>query len=235
MMEVRRTTISDAIRAKFLSTVGDREIRVVASDGTPDRMNDILDPPGVQLSEFRKNPVVLAQHDNTKPIAVVPDIAVRGDRVEALIRFPDEGVSDTADEYCRLVKSGVLNAVSVGFLPVEYEPRNNGGLFYTKWTLLELSIVSVGANPNALVIERGWRGSIAPVGPELRMPTTMDYGGTLAQRQGQLNYEHPWIEQAEAKRELILAVATAGTNTREGRKAVAAALQRYGKRMGWRR
>src|ERR1700730_6018099 len=112
-METRRTIVSNAIRAKFLSTVSDREIRVVASDGTPDRMGDILDPQGVHLADYRRNPIVLNQHRNDEPVGVCADIAVRGDRVEALIRFPDAGVNARADEVCALCKSGVLSAVSV--------------------------------------------------------------------------------------------------------------------------
>jgi phage head maturation protease len=59
-----------------------------------------------------------------------------------------------ADEYCALAKSGVIKAVSVGFIPIVREPLRDGSFRFTKWELLELSLVSVPANPNALVIER---------------------------------------------------------------------------------
>jgi hypothetical protein len=83
--------------------------------------------------------------------------------------FAPEGVSELADEYCRLAKAGIIRAVSVGFIPVEYEPRRGGGYLFKRWDLLELSLVSVPANPNALVIERRLGGSTSCwVDPELR-------------------------------------------------------------------
>jgi hypothetical protein len=48
----------------------------------------------------------------------------------------------------------MINAVSVGFISLAREPLREGGWRFTQWELLQLSIVSVPANPNALVIER---------------------------------------------------------------------------------
>jgi HK97 family phage prohead protease len=138
---------------KFLG-VNERQIRVIASDATPDRMGDVLEPRGVQLGNFKKNPIVLAQHDSSQPIAKCASIGVEGNAVVALIEFPPAGVSDRSDEYLRLMKSGIIQAVSVGFLPLEWEPIRGAGLRFTSWELLELSCVSVPANPSALVTER---------------------------------------------------------------------------------
>jgi HK97 family phage prohead protease len=151
------TTLRRAISGnvtKFLSTVGERQIRVIASDATPDRMGDVLVPTGCQLDEFRRNPIMLAQHDSTQAIGIWPQIEVKNGRLEALGEFAPEGVSELADEYCSLTKSGVIKAVSVGFIPIAREPLREGGWRFMKWELLELSLVSVPANPNALVIER---------------------------------------------------------------------------------
>ena len=80
--------------------------------------------------------------------------AVQNGRVEALITFGPKGISAKADEVCGLYKSGVLRTVSVGFDPIEMEPIEDGGIRYKKWELLELSCVSVPANPNAVTIAR---------------------------------------------------------------------------------
>jgi HK97 family phage prohead protease len=144
---------------KFLG-VGERQIRVVASDGTVDRMGDILVPYGVDLTNYRRNAIVLAQHDASQPIARCASIGVEGNAVVALIDFPPAGVSDRSDEYLRLMKAGVLGAVSVGFLPLKQEPiGSTGGWKFTQWELLELSVVSVPANPSALVTERSFTGN----------------------------------------------------------------------------
>ncbi len=131
-----------------------RRIRVVASNETVDRMQDVLEAAGAKLENFRRRPTVLAQHDATKPIARCSSIERKGSQIIATIDFPDPGVSALSDEYYNLVKADILGAVSVGFLPLEWEPIRNGGYRFTSWELLELSIVSTPANPDALVFER---------------------------------------------------------------------------------
>ncbi len=148
--------------AKFLATVSARQIKVIASDATPDRMGDILEPSGCVLANYKRNPIVLAQHNYEAPIGRCVTIAVEGGAVVATIEFPPEGTSALADEYARLAKGGVLSAVSVGFLPLARKPLDGGGWRYTAWEMLELSIVSVPANPSALVTERGFAGRRAP-------------------------------------------------------------------------
>jgi HK97 family phage prohead protease len=135
---------------RVVKFVGDRQVEVIASDATRDRMGDVLVPGGCDITNYRRNPVVLAQHDANQPIARAT-VSVGVDRVTALIEFPPAGTSATSDSYLRLMKTGVISAVSVGFLPVEWEPLRDGGLKYTRWELIELSCVSVPANPNAIV------------------------------------------------------------------------------------
>src|SRR3984885_5980701 len=94
---------------------------------------------------------------------VLDAAALRPDRnrLEAVINFAPKGVSEIADETCALAKAGVLNAVSIGFRPLKSEPLRTGGQKFTKWELLELSIVSVPANPSALVVQRAHPGLCA--------------------------------------------------------------------------
>ena len=124
-----------------------------------------MEPSGCQLDEFHRNPIMLAQHDPNQPIGTWPSIQVKNGRLEALGEFAPEGVSELADEYCALTKAGVVNAVSVGFISLAREPLREGGWRFTQWELIELSLVSVPANPNALVIERslGYRGQRDPM------------------------------------------------------------------------
>jgi HK97 family phage prohead protease len=135
------------------SSLGPRQIRIVASDGTPDRVGDVMVAAGCDYSAYRSNPIVLAQHDPDAPIGVAR-VQINGGQLEALIDFAPAGVSAKADEYCGLAKAGIINAASVGFEPIEREPIKSGGWRYVKWSLLEISLVSVPANPNAVTIAR---------------------------------------------------------------------------------
>ena len=134
--------------------LGPREIRVVASTPTQDRVGDILEPGGCKLDSYRKNPIVLADHDPSTPVGTARPVVV-GDRLEATITFAPAGISAKADEYCGLYKAGVMSAVSVGFNPIKSEPiRGTGGTRFTAWELFEISCVAVPANTEALVVQR---------------------------------------------------------------------------------
>lgn len=138
--------------------VGERQIRVIVSTGDVDRAGDIVDPNGIDFTAYRKNPVVLYQHDHDEPIARCAEIGVVNGRVEALVQFPDEGKAEKSDEVYNLIKAGVLNAVSIGFIPLEsvsLDPKDSWGpKRYTKCEIIEFSVVSVPCNSNALIVER---------------------------------------------------------------------------------
>jgi HK97 family phage prohead protease len=114
-----------------------------------------MQPDGCVLTNYRKNPIVLADHDRTKPIGNA-EVVVRNGALEALITFAPHGASEKADEYCALAKAGVLSAVSIGFMPIEMQPIKGGGLMISKWELLEISMVAIPANADALVIARSF-------------------------------------------------------------------------------
>lgn len=151
------TTIR-AFEGGIAKAVGDRQVRVIMSTPRVDRHGDIVEMSGVDLTEYRRNPVVLWQHDHDEPIARCAEVGIVGQRLEAVVQFPPEGTSEDADEAYRLVKAGVVSAVSVGFIPKEWsyldEQKPWAGIRYRAVELIELSFVSVGANPDALVIER---------------------------------------------------------------------------------
>jgi HK97 family phage prohead protease len=135
------------------NAVGDRQVRIVASDATVDRSGDVMVAAGCDISDYKANPIVLAQHDAATPIGK-SKVTIKDGRVEALIDFAPPGVSVKADEYCGLAKAGIISAASVGFEAGEWEPLKNGGRKYTKWKLLEISLVSIPANPSALMVAR---------------------------------------------------------------------------------
>lgn len=147
---------------------GDRIIRYVASDETPDRVGDIIKVSGWNLTPYKANPVVLWGHDSsaTPPIGRAVNVR-RGlgpDGREALlasIQFAPKEAYEFAETVYQLSKGGFLNAVSVGFLPRATEEISDKerqklgmpsyGLMYSAADLLEISVVSVPANPSALV------------------------------------------------------------------------------------
>lgn len=137
-----------------------REASFIASDGTVDRFGDVLEPGGWDLKAFRRNPVFLWNHDTEEPIGTVPSIHVKDERLVARAKFIDASLSARAEQLFRLVAAGHLCAVSIGARalsdpePIRDKHENVTGFRYGSMELLELSLVSVPANPNALLLGR---------------------------------------------------------------------------------
>src|SRR5579862_3757808 len=130
-----------------LNSLGDDEVDVVMSTSQIARDGHILEPSGAELGNYRKNPIVLWQHDPEHPVARASNIAVDSDRIRSRIKFAPKGASKKADEIRDLVKSGIVTGLSVGFQPIDgapIDPRNpRRGERFTKWELLEVSFCSV--------------------------------------------------------------------------------------------
>jgi HK97 family phage prohead protease len=132
-----------------------RIVQFVLSDGSGDRMGDRIDPAGWDLSAYRKNPVVLWAHDAlAPPIGRMHNIFSDGTRLIGDVEFATAEVYPFAATICRMVKTGYINAGSVGFAPLEYSLANDRdrplGIDFHRQELLEFSIVPVPANQNAL-------------------------------------------------------------------------------------
>jgi HK97 family phage prohead protease len=145
-----------------------RRVTFTFSDGTVDRMGDSIDPEGWELDEFERNAVALWCHDSTQPpIGRAANVRTEKGRLVGDIEFADADTSPFADSIYRLVRGGFLNAVSVGFLPLEYSFVNEKdrpfGIDFKRQSLLEISVCSIPANPNALVEARSAGLDIAPV------------------------------------------------------------------------
>ena len=112
---------------------------------------------GCDLSEFRKNPIMLFNHNDWEmPIGRWDNIRVEGDRILADADFDLE--DERGREIARKVESGYLSACSVGAWVSETSSdpalmlEGQSGATVTSWTLREASICNIGANHNALVL-----------------------------------------------------------------------------------
>lgn len=141
--------------------IGERSVLFTISKEVVDRDGDILRASGVDFSNYMKNPVFLSFHNSREfPLGKVTKFWVEGNEVKAVVYFPtlEELSTDpnNASEKAKLVdftyhcyKTGMLNAVSVGFIPVEWIETENG-YDILKWELLEFSAVAVPANQDAI-------------------------------------------------------------------------------------
>lgn len=127
----------------------------IGSDGSVDRYNEVIEPKGWQLENFRANPVIPDCHDYssiTKILGRAQSVEVKGGQLVNRVEFcTDNPMGNLA---WKMAKGGFIKSQSVGFIPLEW---NNGlgkdqpDRTYTKTELLEISLVVVPANPGATI------------------------------------------------------------------------------------
>lgn len=121
------------------------------------------------LTRYRQNPVVLFCHSagsglfgsvdpsDRIPIGRAENVRVEGGKLMARIVLATEDVSPLAEKVYRAIKSGMLNAVSVGFRPNDVREEKRDGrdvLVLSQNELYEISIVDIPANPEAIAVRR---------------------------------------------------------------------------------
>lgn len=128
----------------------------VLSNGNVDRDFDIVNPDGWDLSEFRKNPVVLWSHDqNELPVAKSLNEYVENGQLIGTAQFANREISERGYMIGQMYKHGFLNAVSCGFRGTEWsfaaEYERPYGINFEKQILWEYSCCTVPSNPDALI------------------------------------------------------------------------------------
>ena len=130
-------------------------VRGIATTPTPDRVSDIVVPEGVV---FRTKDIKLhLYHDHKLPVGTVRfgKPTSKGIPFEAwLPDVTEEGVvRDRVNEAKHSLKYNLISAVSIGFKPLKdgVELLKSGGLKFNLWEMLELSLTSTPANPEAII------------------------------------------------------------------------------------
>lgn len=130
-----------------------RLITGVASDPQTDRMGDIVESLG---AKYELSIPLLLYHDSKKPVGRAS--LSKDERgipfVAKLPKIAEPGVlRDRVEEAWQSVKHGLIRGTSIGFRPNEggVEFMESGGLRFTDYEILELSLVAIPANVNATI------------------------------------------------------------------------------------
>lgn len=141
--------------AKALSLANKKEIKgngtfeVVATTEGVDRDGEIILVSGWDFENFMKNPIILWGHNYYEMgaiIGAVTELVQEETRVIVRGVFANTEAGQTARQ---LYDDGILKTVSVGFIPKERQ-----GNTITKAELLEVSFVSIPANPDAMSLAK---------------------------------------------------------------------------------
>jgi len=151
----------DAATLSSVESVGGRRVYTFrASDGDFDRYSDRLNVKGWRVDGYNANGVVLFNHDDGAHAAAAgaqPQLPigkgrvyVEGDALMVDVEFDDE--DEFAKKVERKVAKGILNAVSVRYLmlPGQYRQNERGGFDCDAQELLEVSVVTIPGNARAV-------------------------------------------------------------------------------------
>jgi HK97 family phage prohead protease/HK97 family phage major capsid protein len=192
--DVRRKTHAEDVQG----------LEFILSDESIDRMGDTIASDGWDIESFNKNPIALFNHNPSFPIGKWSDLRVENKGLRGKLQLAPKGTSDRIDEIRKLIDAGILKAVSVGFRDLESEPIDKknpfSGYRFIRQELIETSLVSVPANPNALAIAKSLKVS----------PQTLDlvfakHGKRGAIRQRGFTGKHAATSRKEGSRAMTLA------------------------------
>ena len=128
--------------------------RMIASTPDVDRDKDRVIATGARLDNFLKNPVLMYGHNYRDPWALIGKAAdlqvdAGGINFQPELREPAND-SDPMTVIRALWEQKLLRACSIGFNPTKWMENEVGGRDFVEWELLEISIVPIPANQNAL-------------------------------------------------------------------------------------
>lgn len=106
---------------------------------------------GLQWDRYRKNPILLYDHDWGKPIGFVNSIRREGDNWIGRLNF--DGVTDLSREAKGMYEAGTLRAVSIG--GKAYYTEHDGVKFATRFDVYEISLVTIPSNEDAVSSREG--------------------------------------------------------------------------------
>jgi HK97 family phage prohead protease len=133
----------------------------IASTEDEDRDKDIIRQDGWNLKNFKKNPMIPWSH-NYWGVPIARSLRTWVDHESKRLLFKpqfDENDEESLKIFNKY-KNGFLTSFSVGFRGIEFafrdeEDKWGGGTEFTKQELLEISGVTIPANPNATVSFHG--------------------------------------------------------------------------------
>jgi HK97 family phage prohead protease len=131
------------------------EVEFVVSTNAIDAHGERIDIDGIDIKDYKKNPVVLWGHDGFNlPIAKATKIWKESGKLMARAKFYLK--DDFARKVYEYIVDGYLNAVSIGGMVKDW---GEDGITIKSLLMKEFSVVSIPANQEALVASKSLDGN----------------------------------------------------------------------------
>lgn len=141
--------------------IGKREAEFVISSESIDTYDTVFVAAGADFTRYNQNPIVAYGHrtwaSDPDMILGTSEVRQEGKLTIGKVRFEDEETNPTAEKVFKKVQAGTLRMASIGANILEWrfgiaaDGENPGVIYFTRWELLEWSIVPIGSNPDAHV------------------------------------------------------------------------------------
>ena len=138
-------------------------IRGTANSGMKDRWNEVMPKDCWNLDNFLKNPIMLYQHQHEKPIGTITEIYPTDVGLKFVGKIGRANKKKTVNqlEAIELIEQGIIKSFSVGFIPKDYDyDKTLDVLVYKDVELLEISLVSIPMDGNALMSDFGYKSFV---------------------------------------------------------------------------
>jgi hypothetical protein len=161
MSKVRVVSRSAYVRKSSLEMAEEnRSVEFVISSEAVDTYGTVFKISGWDLNRYVQNPIVCYQHrsfsDDPDDIIGTSTVFIEGDKLIGRVTFEAAEINPKAEKVFQKVMAGTLKMASVGarVKRAQFGDEKNGEdkkvLYFTDQELMEWSIVSAGANPDAL-------------------------------------------------------------------------------------
>ena len=134
--------------------LGEGVIEAIITTSSVDRHNENIETKGIDTKNYMNNPIVLYGHDyEGLPIGKTLKLTKQmGTQIKARFQLAVEEYPFASTVYS-MIKSGYLNAVSIGGVVKEWSDDYRT---INKMDMIEFSVVPVPANPEALITSRSF-------------------------------------------------------------------------------
>ena len=124
----------------------------IMSAGSPDRVNDTIDPKAYDGAAKQQKLIALWQHDPEKPIGFWNKMQRNGDALKGYLKIADTNLGKMIKQ---LLVDGVPLGASIGFRG-KGDPNKKGGIHFKEIELMECSVVSIPAHPRAMQVAKSY-------------------------------------------------------------------------------
>lgn len=149
------------IRELTPAMIENREAEFVISSEAVDTYDTVFVAEGGEFERYNNNPIVAYGHktwsDDPDMILGTSEVRQEGKFTIGKVRFEDAETNPVAEKVFKKIQAKTLRMASIGANVKEWrygdaqKGENPGVIYFTRWELLEWSIVPIGSNKDALV------------------------------------------------------------------------------------